>query len=383
MMKKLLLLLFYALCVNTLSVRSFYVLREGVMYYCDNYYNGTARVSILTVDDSVEHIVVPSVVKDPYTDSVYVVRQFWQRGTGGRNVKSITLPNVVFWLGGTWTEPAPGHVFPTNMPKLESVILPDSLKSIGAGFFYNYSSLKTIRIPGSVTTIGKGAFYGCSSLEEVEFDNVDRITFGDKGDKVFYDCSSLKSIELPNQMTAIGNSFFEGCSSLKSVTIPNTVKSIGDCAFLGCASLETIKIPNSVTSMGNEPFAGCTSLKAFVVPDSIRKLTPNFFRQCSGLEYVFVSRSVERIYETAFYRCPNIKRVVVDSCNQKYDSRDNCNAIIETATNNLLLGFSTTKIPNTVRSIGDGAFLQCTGLKAISFPNLLRSIGAGAFSSCI
>ena len=146
--------------------------------------------------------------------------------------------------------------------------------------------------------------------------------------------------------------------------------------------METIELPNSVTSMGASPFSGCTSLKSFVVPDSIRELGVRYFWKCSGLESVFVSRSVEKIYNTTFDGCTNIKRVVVDSCNQKYDSRDNCNAIIETATNNLFLGFSTTEIPNTVRSIGDGAFRQCRGLKAISFPNLLRSIGMGAFVGC-
>ena len=324
-MKKL--LLFSALCVNVLFAQSFYVLREGVKYECSGF-NGAARVSIVTVDDNVEHIVVPSGVKDPQTDSLYLVRQFWSSGNGGRNVKSITLPNVVFWLG----QRGLGHTVFANMPKLESVILPNSLKVIGASSFYN--------------------------------------------------CSSLKSIELPNQMTAIGNSFFEGCSSLMSVTVPNTVKSIGDCAFLDCASLETIELPNSVTSMGASPFSGCTSLKSFVVPDSIRELGVRYFWKCSGLESVFVSRSVEKIYNTTFDGCTNIKRVVVDSCNQKYDSRDNCNAIIETATNNLFLGFSTTEIPNTVRSIGDGAFRQCRGLKAISFPSLLRSIGMGAFVGC-
>lgn len=368
---------FSALCVNVLFAQGeFYVFKGGVKYRCDGV-NGAASVSIVAADDSVEHIVVPSGVKNPHTDSLYVVRQFWGSGDGGRNVKSITLPNVVFWLGH-FGRPL-GHMVFANMPKLESVILPDSLKSIGGNCFYGCSSLKTIRIPGSVTAIWKAAFSGCS-LERVEFDNVGRIiTFGDK---VFYGCSSLKSIDLPNQMTAIGNSFFEGCSSLMSVTVPNTVKSIGDFAFLGCASLETIELPNSVTSMGASPFAGCTSLKSFVVPDSIRELGVRYFWKCSGLESVFVSRSVEKIYNTTFDGCTNIKRVVVDSCNQKYDSRDNCNAIIETATNNLFLGFSTTEIPNTVRSIGDGAFRQCRGLKAISFPNLLRSIGKDAFVGC-
>ena len=130
-MKKL--LLFSALCVNVLFAQGeFYVFKGGVKYRCDGV-NGAARVSIVAADDSVEHIVVPSGVKDPQTDSLYVVRQFWSSGNGGRNVKSITLPNVVFWLG----QRGLGHTVFANMPKLESVILPNSLKVIGASSFYN------------------------------------------------------------------------------------------------------------------------------------------------------------------------------------------------------------------------------------------------------
>lgn len=158
-MKKL--LLFSALCVNVLFTQGeFYVFKGGVKYRCDGV-NGAARVSIVAADDSVEHIVVPSGVKNPHTDSLYVVRQFSGSGDGGRNVKSITLPNVVFWLGDFGPLGPLGHNVFTNLPKLESVILPDSLKSIGGNCFYNCSSLKTIRIPRSVTTIWKGAFERC------------------------------------------------------------------------------------------------------------------------------------------------------------------------------------------------------------------------------
>ena len=114
------------------------------------------------------------------------------------------------------------------------------------------------------------------------------------------------------------------------------VTSIGDAAFLGCSDLHSVKIPNSVTSIGMRAFSECTGLTS----------------------------------------------IIVESGNTKYDSRDNCNAIIETATNTLVVGFNNTIIPNSVTSIGDFAFLGCSGLTSVTIPNSVTSIGEWAFSDC-
>ena len=85
---------------------------------------------------------------------------------------------------------------------------------------------------------------------------------------------------------------------------------------------------------------------------------------------------------STFEDCTGLTSIIVDTENPKYDSRDNCNAIIETATNTIIAGCKNTFIPNSVTSIGCAAFYSCTGLTSISIPNSVTSIGSYAFARC-
>ena len=161
-------------------------------------------------------------------------------------------------------------------------------------------------------------------------------------------------------VTSIGDSAFLGCSSLNSITIPNSVTSIGDSAFLGCSTLTSITIPNSVTNIGEWAFGYCSGLTSIIIPNSLTSIGKDAFRSCSSL----VS-------------------IVVENGNPVYDSRNNCNAIIETATNSLIAGCSSTIIPNSVTGIGESAFFGCSNLTAITIPNSVTSLGDGPFSGCI
>ena len=156
------------------------------------------------------------------------------------------------------------------------------------------------------------------------------------GNDAFRSCSSLTSVTIPGSVTSIGRSAFESCSSLTSVTIPEGMTNIRHHAFSGCTGLTSITIPNSVISIGSEAFSGCSSLSS----------------------------------------------IIVESGNSVYDSRNNCNAIIETATNELIFGCQNTIIPNSVTSIGGGAFEYCSGLTSITIPNSVTSIGSRAFFDC-
>ena len=210
---------------------------------------------------------------------------------------------------------------------------------------------KTYRVVGIVSD----AFRGCSGLTSVTIPT----SVTSIGDYAFDGCSGLKSITIPTSVTSIGNYVFYGCSGLTSVTIPNSVTSIGNYAFYGCSSLTSVTIPNSVTSIGNYAFYGCSSLNSITIPSSVMTIGVHPFSDCIGLT------SIE-----------------VESGNTFYDSRNNCNAIIETRTNKLIAGCQSTVIPNTVTSIGDYAFDGCSGLISVIIPNSVTSIENYAFYYC-
>ena len=142
--------------------------------------------------------------------------------------------------------------------KITSVIIGDSVASIGTYAFYYCSSLSSVAIPSSVTSIGAYAFCYCHSLSSVTIpSSVASIGFG-----AFYYCSSLSSVAIPSSVASIGDQAFCYCSSLSSVTIPSSVASIGVQAFCYCSSLSSVTIPSSVASIGVQAFSGCTLLSA-------------------------------------------------------------------------------------------------------------------------
>ena len=251
-----------------------------------------------------------------------------------------------------------------------------SVTSIGMEAFYNCSSLTSITIPNSVTSIGYRAFYGCSSLP-VE----DNLRYADTYLVEAVD-KSLSTYTIKAGTKWIGNDAFSRCSSLTSITIPNSVTSIGDIAFSRCSSLTSITIPNSVTSIGDEAFYGCSSLTSITIPNSVTSIGDYAFYDCSSLTSLTLPNSVTSIGDDAFAWCTSLTSIVVESGNTMYDSRENCNAIIETASNTLIAGCQSTTIPNSVTSIGDYAFRDCSSLTSITLPNSVTSIGCYAFGNC-
>ena len=249
--------------------------------------------------------------------------------------------------------------------KLEEIVMPKKLKKIDSEAFQGCSSLTKLTLPDSVARIDGLAFCGCSGLTELTLPN----SVKSIGDGAFADCSGLEKITVES-----GNSRYDSrdnCNSIietatntliagcKNSIIPNSVTSIGWCAFEGCSSMTELTLPNSVTSIGDCAFYGCTGLTELILPNSVRSIGDIAFTYCSGLE-----------------------KITVESGNSCYDSRDNCNSIIDTEFNTLIVGCKNSVIPNSVTSIGDGAFRGCSGLTELTLPNSVTSIGDGAFRGC-
>ena len=141
-----------------------------------------------------------------------------------------------------------------------------------------------------------------------------------------------------------------------------SVTSIGGEAFSGCSGLTSVIFNAEKCTEMNSPFSGCTNLRLLTIGDKVTIIPSSAFSGCSGLTSVVIPNSATSIGDNTFIGCSGLSSVVVDKNNVKYDSRDNCNAIIETSTNKLVGGRNNTTIPNSVTAIGEDAFYDCCGL---------------------
>ena len=168
---------------------------------------------------------------------------------------------------------------------------------------------------------------------------------------------------------------------ISSIRIAKGVTNVGEGAFAFFEGATSIKISNSVTSIGKGAFQDCSGLTSIEIPNSVTSIGFSAMNRCSSLKNIFIPHSVESIGTAAFGGC-GLTSIVVATNNPVYDSREDCNAIVETATNTLIAGCKETFIPNSVTSIGDYAFYGCSGLSRLVLPNSITSIGKAVVYGC-
>lgn len=315
---------------------------------------------------------------------------------------SITIPNSITKIGTSAFESTPWYAnlpdgilyigkilysYKGEMPANTSIVVKDGIEIINASAFAGCSNLIAITLPNSINSIEPKTFYNCDGLQNVVFGNsIDSI-----GEEAFYSCSSLSTITIPNSVTSIGNTAFYYCSSLDEIKIPKTVINIGTDAFIYCSPTSIVVEdgnPNYdsrnncnalIETATNTLLVGCHNT---VIPNTVTGITAAAFAGLDNLTAIAIPSGITKIGRCAFANCINLTSIVVDDDNQVYDSRNNCNAIIETATNTLIECSNNTIIPNTITSIGECAFVGRRKLTSVSIPNGVVSIGASAFQYC-
>ena len=377
------------------------------LYYAHNLYIDNELVTDLVIPETISVIKNKSFNGASCLTSVIIpnsVTSIGESAFGGcTNLISMTIPTSVteiynssFYNTGWYNNQPDGILYKDGIclgykgqAPTGSLIIDEGTRVLAGWAFSNCNELTSVTIPNSMTSIVEGAFvsnsgYG-SFLEQISVclgntvydsrNNCNAIietytntllygcmntiipeTVTSIGDKAFIECWNLMSIEIPNSVISIGNSAFSSCMSLNSVTLGNMLTHIGNHAFWGAGCLNSIQIPNSVSFIGDYAFDGCMSLTSLEIPSS-----------------------VSFIGSGAFGYCPMLEQIVVSSENGIYDSRENCNAIIETITNTVIAGCKNTFIPDGITSIGDRVFSGCFGLTFIEIPNSVTSIGRSAF----
>ena len=347
------------------------------------------------------------------------------------NINCVFITDIGAWCGisfeGSLANPLVyGSTLYLGGEPVADLVIPDGTVKIGNNAFCGYSSLESVSIPNSVRSVGAGAFGDCDSLVYNEYDNAyylgnesnpylllvsakstditsctinestkiihsnafancrdlsgvvipDSVT--EIGMAAFYNCTSLSSVKISGSVTEIADSLFDGCSALAAVIIPDGIGEIGDSAFFGCASLSDINIPGSVTRIGSYAFAECASLAGISIPDSVRKFGEFVFMGCASLQY--------NEYDNAYYlgnaSAPYLilikaKSTDITSCNVNGGTK----YIMSEAFYGLEALVSVT-LPDGLVEIGDRAFEGATSLVEITIPSTVTSVGKRAFLNC-
>ncbi|MGA3283416.1 MAG: leucine-rich repeat domain-containing protein [Verrucomicrobiota bacterium] len=322
------------------------------------------------------------------------------------NLTSVTIGNNVTNIG-IWAF--------NYCTSLTNITIGNSVASIGYEAFKNCSMLTSVTIPNSVTSIGDSAFDSCSSLTNVNIGNgLTNIGFGafaflasltaitvdalnssySSVDGVLFNKSQTTLIQwpggkggsyaVPNTVTSIGIWAFNYCTSLTNVTIGNSVTSIGNDAFEHCNYLTSVTIPNSVVTIGANAFAICLSLNNVNIGNGVTNIGSAAFASCYCLTSVTIPNSVTSIGDGPFANCIRLTAITVGALNSSYSSVD---GVLFNKSQTTLVECPGGKagsyaVPNSVTTIGDAAFQNCTSLANITIGNSVTSIGYQAFWNC-
>ena len=306
-------------------------------------------------------LVIPASIT--YNGQTYSVTKIGNNAFNYGRITSVIIPNSVTTIGQ--------YAF-SSCSKMTTINIPESVTTIDDYAFIYCTNLTSIIIPGSVYSIGKQAFGGCSGLTSISFCN----GLTTIGEHAFNSCTGLTEVTIPSSVTYIYKNAFNGCTNLTKVVIESkdlvskdlsdkfsnieiekypssllnsfgkqvthyvlgdNITKIGNYAFNGCSDVKTIDFSDSVTSFGICAFYGCSSLESVRIPESMTNILEGTFWKCSSLTSITIPDSVTEIRNYAFSECSNLTSI---------------------------------NIPQGITSLGYDAFLNCNKLSKVIIPDI-------------
>ena len=326
----------------------------------------------------------------------------------------LRIPSSVQNNGKTYTVTAINDNTFRYCNTIEKVVIPNTVKSIGAKAFYNctalydvgidinQSQLETIKdeafyntaittfaITPLVTNIGAGAFYAAKQLRIVGIMGNTHLTT--IGNNAFANCISLEEFEIPSTVTSLGGGIFYACKALETVSLPDNLTTITDDMFGYTFALKSIDLPASVTSIGKEAFNKC-ALESIDLK-SVTSIGERAFEYCNGLTSVTIPSSVTTIDALAFVGCENLASVNIQNTflgsSQFYNCKllKNVNFGPQVTTIGIAAfggsGLKNIVIPAQITTIEDGAFHDCADLESVTIGNGVKTVGTNdPFTGC-
>ena len=367
--------------------------------------NGVTSISVGMFDGcrSLTHVTIGNSVTNIETRAFFCCT----------NLTSVIIPNRVTAVGR--------EAF-YCCTRLTDVTLGESLTTIGSGAFVGCVNITNIIIPSSVTTIEHRGFGLCHNLTAVYFKGdapqLDQDVFKDSKKTTIYYQPGTKGWgkAFGGRPTAVWNSQVANadtpavtdehdfsCTATNGavtiaiytgsggvVTIPSKISglpvtSIGSGAFANCTSLTGVTIPDSINGIGVHAFHECTNLTNVTIPNSVTSIGAWAFHNCANLRRVAIPASVTSLGENPFVGCSRLISVTVDTANAAYSS--SADGVLFDKKQSYLINYPAGRvgkyvIPDTVTSIGSGAFSRSANLTDLAIPNSVTSIGNDAFYNC-
>ena len=327
------------------------------------YYNKAINYSSLTTANIPETVTSESVT---YTVTSIGQYAFWQAS----KLQSVTIPKTVTTLSK--------RAF-SACPELQTVVIGDGVDSIGDVAFSECEKLNTITFGESLKSFGDNVLRGDSAITTVYWNAIHCKDFiSDVTPFYRYDTDLGKEVNIGKKITSftfgpkveyIPACLCQNLESLNSVTMSNSVTGIGELAFFGCESLESVNLSNSLTAIDEYVFSDCYSLNSITIPDNVTKISAHAFAHCESLSTVTIGKNVATIDYTAFDKCYAITTIHWNAIDCAFNSES-------LFTSAQVTSFS---FGNEVKRIPDGLCSGMYGLTSVTFPNSLESIGDGAF----
>ncbi len=353
------------------------VLPDGIQSIGNEAFYHCGGLSKITIPDSVRYIgnnAIPIYLSDTSLQAVYYSGTIGEWYSIYDVLHNTEIPYSILHCN-SYSEPTDDSYFTfilleddtysiaakdiTNLPS--DLVIPSAyngkpVTKITEGAFQNAVNLVSVLIPDSIISIGNLSFAGCSKIVSITIPfigpskDIDDMHLGylfsssSNSESYNYVPDSLREVVVTGG-TRIGNSAFYGCSNLTNIILPDGIQSIGDKAFYNCDDLVIFELPDSVKSIGTYAFYWCTSLESVTVPYGVTSIGEHAFDECHRLASVIIPSSVQSIGDSAFSECSALESI---------------------------------EIPNSVTSIGDSAFFW-SGLTSIKIPGSVKTIGYRAF----